>query len=114
VSLDTSQRETGCLESPVQRIIFSNCTPSYSYPGKDSASYFLLLRFQPSSCSAIQTLTFGDAERVVTACYEIVKCNKEIGIALSCSKQVLLGAPSDGFIQCLGFNIATVGAVQGL
>lgn len=57
-------------------------------------------------------LTFGDAERIVTTCYKIVKCNKKIGVALSSSKQVLLGAPPDGFIQCLGFSVTTVGAVK--
>lgn len=70
--------------------------------------------FSSSQLLCAPSLTFGDAECVVTTCYKIVKCNKEIGIALSGSKQVLLGAPSDGFVQCLGLDFATVGAVQGL
>lgn len=88
-------------------MVFSNC----SHCPRGSGRRIVL--FHPG-CSAVPSLTFGDAERVVTARYKIVKCNEEIGIALSGSKQVLLGAPSDGFIQCLGFNIATIGAVQGL
>lgn len=58
-------------------------------------------------------LTFSDAQCVVATCYKIIKCNKEIGIALSGSQQVLLGAPPDGFVQRLGFNVTTIGAVEG-
>lgn len=57
-------------------------------------------------------LTFGDAECVITTCYKIIKCNKEIRVTLSGSEQVLLRAPPDGFVQCLGFNITTIGAMQ--
>lgn len=61
----------------------------------------------------MQQLTFSDAECVITTCYKIIKCNKEIRVTLGGSEQVLLGAPPDGFVQGLGFNITTVGAVQG-
>lgn len=60
-----------------------------------------------------QKLTFSDAERVITTCYKIIKCNKKIRVTLSGSQQVLLGTPPDGFIQCLGLNITPIGAVQG-
>lgn len=92
--------------------IIPNCAHSFQW--NNSRVLFSLAKRTARGCPATQILTFGDAECVVTACYKVVKCNKEVGIALGGSQQVLLGAPPNGFVQCLGFNVATIGAVQGL
>lgn len=38
--------------------------------------------------------TFSDAESVVSAGDEVIKCNKEVRVALGRPKQVLFGAPA--------------------
>lgn len=50
-------------------------------------------------CPAMPLFTFSDAERVVPAGDKVIKCNKEVRVALRRPQQVFFGAPAHGFGQ---------------
>lgn len=62
--------------------------------------------------SSFRVHTFRDAQRVVATGNKVIKCNKEVRVALGSTQQVLLGAPAHRLRQRC--RVQAEGPVEGL